>query len=508
MKGATAMNIKQAKEEIKNTLTVYFTKDEFGNYIIPIEKQRPVFLMGPPGIGKTAIMAQIASEMGVGLLSYSMTHHTRQSAIGLPFIEKKVYDGKEYAVSEYTLSEIVASVYELMETTGLKEGILFLDEINCVSETLAPVMLQLLQYKVFGKHKIPKGWVIVTAGNPPEYNNAVREYDIATWDRLKRIDITPDFEIWKEYAYKANIHMAIISYLESKTADFYTIETTVDSKSFATARGWEDLSQMITLYEYHGIPVEETLISQYLQNRKVAKSFAAYYDLYVKYKGDYQIDKIMTGEYPGAVKDKAQSAKFDERVMLISLLLDAINENTAPVVEKISTLTELRKLVRNYAKKSVESSEKPSDLLATVIEKQNMRMQKRADAGNLSDADRQQFRNIIEFFENQTAAVLNADGDKAAKTVKSAYSAAVKAHKADAVAVSEKMNNAFKFVDDVFGDGQEMIILVTELTQNYYSARFITNFGCDEYFKHNKSLLFYERDKEIMDEIAELDLEL
>ncbi|MBQ5327068.1 MAG: AAA family ATPase, partial [Oscillospiraceae bacterium] len=291
------MNIKQAKEEIKNTLTVYFTKNEFGNYVIPIEKQRPVFLMGPPGIGKTAIMAQIASEMGVGLLSYSMTHHTRQSAIGLPFIEKKTFNGQEYTVSEYTLSEIVASVYELMETTGLKEGILFLDEINCVSETLAPVMLQLLQYKVFGKHKIPAGWVIVTAGNPPEYNNAVREYDIATWDRLKRIDITPDFEIWKEYAYKANIHMSIISYLESKTADFYTIETTVDSKAFATARGWEDLSQMIDLYEKHGIPVKETLISQYLQNRKVAKSFAAYYDLYVKYRGDYQIDKIMDGEY-------------------------------------------------------------------------------------------------------------------------------------------------------------------------------------------------------------------
>ena len=59
------MNIKEAKDEIKNTLTVYFTKNEFGNYVIPIEKQRPVFLMGPPGIGKTAIMAQIASELGM-----------------------------------------------------------------------------------------------------------------------------------------------------------------------------------------------------------------------------------------------------------------------------------------------------------------------------------------------------------------------------------------------------------------------------------------------------------
>ena len=90
------MNIKEAKEQIKNAMTAYFTKDETGGYAIPVEKQRPVFLIGPPGIGKTAIMEQVASEMGVGLLSYSMTHHTRQSALGLPFIVHKNYGGKEY----------------------------------------------------------------------------------------------------------------------------------------------------------------------------------------------------------------------------------------------------------------------------------------------------------------------------------------------------------------------------------------------------------------------------
>ena len=63
------MNIKQAKEEIKNAMTAYISKDSFGDYLIPIERQRPIFLMGAPGIGKTAIMEQIASELGVGLVS-------------------------------------------------------------------------------------------------------------------------------------------------------------------------------------------------------------------------------------------------------------------------------------------------------------------------------------------------------------------------------------------------------------------------------------------------------
>ena len=66
-------------------------------------------------------MEQIARECGLGLVAYTITHHTRQSAVGLPFIEHKVYGGKEYAVTEYTMSEIVASVYDKIRDTGLRK---------------------------------------------------------------------------------------------------------------------------------------------------------------------------------------------------------------------------------------------------------------------------------------------------------------------------------------------------------------------------------------------------
>ena len=232
------MNIKRAKNEIKNALKAYLTTDEFGAYRIPPIRQRPILLMGPPGIGKTQIMQQIAEETGVGLVSYTLTHHTRQSALGLPFIDKVMLGGEERTVTAYTMSEIIASVYREMERTGVKEGILFLDEINCISETLTPMMLQFLQCKTFGNQAVPAGWVSVAAGNPPEYNKSVRDFDIVTLDRVRRMDIEPDLPVWKDYARAAHIHSAILSYLELHPQNFYQINADVARFSSCCSLLW------------------------------------------------------------------------------------------------------------------------------------------------------------------------------------------------------------------------------------------------------------------------------
>ena len=504
------MNIKQAKEQIKNAMKAYFTKDTFGNYLIPIERQRPIFLMGPPGIGKTDIMEQVAAELGVGLVSYSMTHHTRQSALGLPFIEKKIYGGVEYSVSEYTMSEIIASVYDMMERTGLKEGILFLDEINCVSETLAPAMLQFLQYKIFGRHRVPEGWIVVTAGNPPEYNNSVHEFDIVTWDRLKRIDVEADYDVWKEYAYKKGIHPAILTYLDIKKSDFYKIETTVDGKSFVTARGWSDLSDMMKLYEQHGIAIEEKLVAQYLQNKKIAKEFAIYYDLWNKYRSDYQVDKILAGKVPAEIKDRAKVAKFDERLALLGLMLDAITGELKKVNLAEQALTELLNALKNVR---MELARPEADAVAAVL-KQISNLEKKIQTGKLastlsSDAE-YACRSAMTALEDMSAMLkekVPADGTEAFKLLKAEFDNRTKALKKQADAAGKQLSNVFVFCEEVFDEGQEMLILVTELTISYYGAHFISRYGCKEYFDHNKELLFYERQKEIIREIEKLELE-
>ena len=320
------MNIKRAKQEIKHAIEAYLLKDEEGNYEIPSQRQRPIFLIGAPGIGKTQIMEQISKECEIGLVAYTITHHTRQSAIGLPFISTHIYDGNEYSVTEYTMSEIVASVYNKIEESGLKEGILFIDEINCVSETLAPAMLQFLQYKTFGNHAIPEGWIIVAAGNPPEYNKSVREFDVVTMDRVKKIEVEPDFSVWKEYAYVQDIHPAVISYLTTRVAYFYQMETTVDGMLFATPRGWEDLSRLIQVYEKLEITVDREVVVQYIQYPKIAKDFANYLELYYKYQDQYQVDEILSGTIREGICDKLDKASFDERMAVTGLLLAKLTD--------------------------------------------------------------------------------------------------------------------------------------------------------------------------------------
>ena len=506
--GNLKMNIKEAKQQISNAMKAYFAKDDSGNYLIPTERQRPVFLMGPPGIGKTAIMEQIASEMGVGILSYSMTHHTRQSALGLPFIEHKNYNGVEYAISEYTMSEIIASVYDLMEETGVKEGILFLDEINCVSETLAPVMLQFLQYKVFGRHTVPDGWIVVTAGNPPEYNNSVREFDIVTWDRLKRIDVEAEFNVWKEYAYNTGVHPSVISYLEIKKGDFYSIETTVEGKSFVTARGWDDLSRIIKVYEKLGIAVDNALVNQYIQNRKIAKSFANYYDLFKKYKSDYQVDTILNGTASAEIKDRARSAKFDERLSLLSLMIDAILNNIKHTLLTRDITKEMQSILKQYQTKLGVTKKSPSDCLAGFSAEKQRTVTAGKKSGSMSKYDISVANGVIACLDDYAKKIASeTDGTKAFALIKKDFNKKVKDFKKLAETTSVQIDNMFIFADEVFSAGQEMLILVTELTANNNSASFISRFGSKEYFKYSSELMFSERQSELLREIDDLKLD-
>lgn len=490
------MNIKQAKEEIKNTVRIYLAKDDAGEYKIPVVRQRPILLMGPPGIGKTQIMEQVARECKIGLVSYTITHHTRQSAVGLPLIQEKLFDGRPYAVTEYAMSEIIASVYQKMEETGLKEGILFIDEINCVSETLAPAMLQFLQRKTFGSQDVPKGWLIVAAGNPPEYNKSVREFDMVTLDRIRVIPVEVDYAVWREYARSQNVHGALLGYLDLRPKNFYKAEADVDGMQYVTARGWEDFSYLLYSYEELGICVSEEIAYEYLRHRDVAQDVAAYIDLYQKYKDDYGIPEILLGKVKPSVFARLLAAGFDERLSVTSLLFDGLCAYFHDAFYEKSVTDGYFAFLKSY-RAGIEQEEDP------LREYERRLLEAEEEFGR---AKREGFLDKREIQRNARLLFLLKEGrpqspEGAFESAREHFERQRKRLEAREAEAGAALEYAFDFMEEAFGAGEEMVVFVTELTVSREAAAFLAEHGCGRYLQYSGQLLVGSRKRELLSEL-------
>lgn len=493
------MNIKRAKQEIKDTVEAYLLKDEYGAYVIPPVHQRPILLMGPPGIGKTQIMEQVAEECGIGLVSYTITHHTRQSAIGLPFISHKEFQGREYAMTEYTMSEIIASVYEKMEATGCRQGILFIDEINCVSETLAPAMLQFLQCKTFGTHKVPEGWIIAAAGNPPEYNKSVREFDIVTMDRVKKIMVEADFAAWKEYAYGAGIHPAVMGYLNARQKNFYIMENTIDGRMFATPRGWEDVSRLLEVYDTMGRTMDSQVVEQYIQHPRTAKDFANYLELYRKYQVDYQIEAVLKGQIDPILLKKSAHASLDERFSVVSLLLAGLNQQFMKVIRQEGFMEQMRDALKTYHQRMGQ--------LKQILEEKEAAWAIKLEHGSVSREEAFITRKLLEEL-GKAAVKEEAEPAACMEVLRGSFLAFSEELEGMQETAGQMLEYAWDFLEAAYGEGQEIAIFLTELNAGYYSLKFLEEYECERYDRYNQNFLFDDRRAGMLQRMEQLEKRL
>lgn len=502
------MNIKEAKEEIKRTLKAYTLPFGSPGYLSPVH-QRPILLIGPPGIGKTAIMEQIAAECGVGLVAYTMTHHTRQSAIGLPFLEQKTYQGKEYSITRYTMSEIVASLYDYMEATGKRTGILFLDEINCVSETLMPVMLQFLQNKTFGNHPLPEGWVIVAAGNPPEYNQSVRELDTVTLDRVKRMTIDADLSIFREYAASHGIHPAVQAYLTLHPEHFYVVKQDGMETRFVTARGWEDLSCILLSYEAIGEEVVPTLFPQYLQEENIAKSFASYYRMFAKRQRSLNLSGYLAGT--ADEKETQRLSQFlsqaspDEELGAAALSSSYLLGRIEDFSRERTTLIRLRELF-SKSFSLLEKADSPFlSLLGDFLKKQRelLKVQRRTALLSIPDALEQEA--VLSLYEE---AVLTLPDPPASLSsiregIHQFYDARLLAHQEKASTLLASLTRAYELFSGA-GKEEALLYLTTDLSKNKEAVTFLMEYSCPLYEIFSSKLLMTERERALRKEIEHL----
>ncbi len=496
------MNISEAKEQVKKTCVAYLTKDTYGDYVMPVQTQRPIFLLGAPGIGKTAIVEQVARELDLGLVDYSMTHHTRQSAMGLPFITSKNYAGQKVDISQYTMSEIIASIYDHMEATGKREGILFLDEVNCVSETLMPMMLRFLQSKMLGNHSVPDGWVVVSAGNPLQYNKSARAFDVVTMDRVKLVEVEPDLGAWLDYSRQSGAHPAVTSFVSMRPDSFYFMQTSGRKREFVTARAWTDLSNMMRLYEQNGIEVDDALVGQYIQAPQIAADFCVYLRLFASYNADYRIGDILNGKAKShdtvsSLVAKAAKAGFDERAAVSGLLTDALAAHAQNCVEQARTLALLRDDLL-AAKAATSAGQGIASALASheaYLEAHAAELRKDALERGARHAAVEKLR---------TWASQTNTGDASLKDIAASYNELLKQHDEHCRKIELELEAALDFAQDAWGAGNEMTLMLNEMTMNRVLGAFVAQRGCPAYYDRSETLMIDTRAKRLYERLETL----
>ena len=492
------MNIREAIRQTELALRAYAARDAQGSALIPAESQRPIYLLGAPGVGKTAAAGEVARRLGVGLVSYTLTHHTRQSALGLPQLVARTFSGKETMVTEYTMSEIIAGIYRYMEQTGQKRGILFLDEINCVSETLLPAIMELLQHKRFGEHRVPDGWMIVCAGNPEQYNRSARTFDPVAMDRVRVLRVEPDLNAWLEYAAETGVSAVIRSYLRLSPDEFYRIE----ADGAITPRSWTDLSQMIFALEALGETPDETLFEQYLQCPEVCRRFALYEKMCCGAAGAMDLNAVLEGDF--SASDEMRQKPFEEALFAAELLADrVVRESSAADIAR-ETAVRLSQFA-DGARRSCQAAESCSNLPAGDISRESAAAREAAAHLDQSVAARRSEANLLntcreqlarrehaldvrksvgglsEAEESRERALLNRIHDCISSTSAAPDFAAAldafleRAHsEADEKGrlAAESAQNALAFMENAF-PRRVQIVMLSELMHNERAARFL-----------------------------------
>ncbi|MDE6517127.1 MAG: ATPase, partial [Acetatifactor sp.] len=279
------------------------------------------------------------------------------------------------------------------------------------------------------------------------------------------------------------------------------------------------------------LKVDETLVGQYIRNERIVKEFTAYYDLYQKYKKDYRIQEILEGRPTVQAIARARGAAFDERLSLVGMLLDRMLADMQEIMEQAAYLTDTRALllaVKNMAAEDVRS-EQVAAYMEQLEEKKRSQMFALDRAGSLSKEERRKHKRVLQFLEQARKAVVlgdsglgspvqevsgrrdawygeNYQGERAFALVRSRYEAAVSAMKRETERVQGELHHLFVFAQEAFGEGNEMLILVTELTVSSAGAGFIAAFGSPDYQRFSQDLMLSERQSRIQGQIAELKL--
>ena len=286
-----------------------------------IRKNRPIFLWGPPGIGKSDIVRQITDDLGNShLIDIRLSLWEPTDIKGIPYFDSNSGTMVWGAPAELPTEEF-ASQYDYV--------VLFLDEMNSAAPAVQAAAYQLILNRRVGQYKLPDNVVIIAAGNREADKGVTYRMPAPLANRFIHLELAVSFDDWFQWAVNNNQHKDVVGYLTFAKKDLYDFDPRSASRSFATPRSWSFVSELLaddvdetTTTDLVSGSVGEGLAVKFMAHRKVASQMPNPSDILA-----------------GKVKEMASkeiSAMYSLTVSLCYELQEADNKNDKDFDKKVN----------------------------------------------------------------------------------------------------------------------------------------------------------------------------
>jgi hypothetical protein len=283
-------------------------------------KRRPLFLWGPPGIGKSELVADIAAELGGYMIDLRLGQMEPTDIRGIPFYNKD--SGKmDWAEPVDLPTKEFASQYPIV--------VLFLDEMNSAAPSVQAAAYQLILNRRSGKYFLPDNVVMVAAGNRESDKGVTYRMPTPLANRFIHQEMRVDFASYQEWAVNNNIHKDVVGYLSFAKQDLYDFDPKSASRAFATPRSWTFVSQLLededgdddTIMNLIAGTVGEGLAVKFMAHRKIAGRMPRPEDILAGKVRDLDVKEVsamyslvigMCYELKAAIEKKVPDKQFHE----------------------------------------------------------------------------------------------------------------------------------------------------------------------------------------------------
>ena len=234
-----------------------------------LKKKRPIFLWGPPGIGKSEVVEQITASLGNShLIDIRLSLWEPTDIKGIPYFDSNSGTMVWGAPSELP-TEAFAKQFDYV--------VLFLDEMNSAAPSVQAAAYQLILNRRVGQYKLPDNVLIVAAGNRDADKGVTYRMPAPLANRFVHLEMAVNFDDWFQWAVNNNIHSDVVGYLQFSKKDLYDFDPKSPSRSFATPRSWSFVSELLeddddenTTTDLVSGSVGEGLAVKFMAHRKVA----------------------------------------------------------------------------------------------------------------------------------------------------------------------------------------------------------------------------------------------